>query len=46
MPYLYTLFHEAAQTGIPVMRPLLLEFRRISTYIICAISSCWAAICS
>ncbi|MFD3270831.1 TIM-barrel domain-containing protein [Paenibacillus dendritiformis] len=26
MPYLYTLFHEAAQTGIPVMRPLLLEY--------------------
>lgn len=26
MPYLYSLFHEAHQTGVPVMRPLWLEF--------------------
>ena len=26
MPYLYTLFHEAAQTGVPVVRPLWMEF--------------------
>jgi len=26
MPYLYTAFWEAAETGIPVMRPLLLEY--------------------
>ncbi len=26
LPYLYTLFHEASQSGIPVVRPLLLEF--------------------
>ncbi|QSO50400.1 DUF5110 domain-containing protein [Alicyclobacillus curvatus] len=27
MPHLYTLFHEASQTGIPVLRPLLLEYQ-------------------
>jgi len=26
MPYLYTQFYEASQTGVPVMRPLLLEY--------------------
>ncbi|USB34301.1 TIM-barrel domain-containing protein [Paenibacillus sp. YPG26] len=26
LPYLYSLFHEAAQTGLPVMRPLVLEY--------------------
>lgn len=26
LPYLYTLFREAAQTGLPIMRPLLLEY--------------------
>ncbi|MCU6709285.1 glycoside hydrolase family 31 protein [Paenibacillus sp. J5C_2022] len=26
MPHLYNLFHEAAATGLPVMRPLLLEY--------------------
>jgi alpha 1,3-glucosidase len=26
MPYLYTTFHEASQTGVPVMRPLWMEF--------------------
>lgn len=26
MPYLYSLFREAAETGLPVMRPLLLEY--------------------
>jgi alpha 1,3-glucosidase len=25
-PYLYTLFHEASQTGVPVVRPLWMEF--------------------
>lgn len=26
LPHLYTLFHEANQTGVPIMRPLVLEF--------------------
>ncbi|MBB3107999.1 alpha-glucosidase [Paenibacillus phyllosphaerae] len=26
LPYLYTLFHEAHETGLPVMRPLILEY--------------------
>lgn len=26
LPYLYTLFHEANTTGLPVMRPLILEY--------------------
>jgi alpha-glucosidase len=26
MPYIYTLFEEASRTGLPVMRPLFLEF--------------------
>ncbi|MGP4107743.1 TIM-barrel domain-containing protein [Virgibacillus sp. L01] len=26
MPYLYTLFYEAEQTGVPVVRPLVMEF--------------------
>lgn len=26
LPYLYTLFWEAAQTGLPIMRPLVLEY--------------------
>ncbi|WP_433945930.1 TIM-barrel domain-containing protein [Paenibacillus sp. SN-8-1] len=26
LPYMYTLFHEAAETGLPVMRPLVLEY--------------------
>ncbi|KKI92695.1 alpha-glucosidase [Bacillus sp. SA1-12] len=26
MPHIYTLFHEASQTGVPVMRPLLMEY--------------------
>jgi alpha-glucosidase len=26
MPYLYDAFHESAQTGLPVMRPLLLDY--------------------
>ncbi|MFD1019670.1 glycoside hydrolase family 31 protein [Thalassobacillus hwangdonensis] len=26
MPYLYTLFHEAEQTGLPVVRPLVMEY--------------------
>ncbi len=26
MPYLYTLFHEASATGVPVMRPMWMEF--------------------
>ncbi|MFD2672694.1 glycoside hydrolase family 31 protein [Marinicrinis sediminis] len=28
LPYMYTLFQEASQTGLPVMRPLLLEFEQ------------------
>lgn len=27
LPYLYSLFHEAAQTGAPVLRPLVFEFQ-------------------
>lgn len=26
LPYLYTLFHQASRTGVPVMRPLWMEF--------------------
>jgi alpha-glucosidase len=26
MPYLYTLFHESEQTGLPVVRPLVMEY--------------------
>ncbi|MBS4174888.1 glycoside hydrolase family 31 protein [Bacillus sp. FJAT-49736] len=26
LPHLYTLFHEASMTGLPVMRPLLMEY--------------------
>jgi alpha-glucosidase len=26
LPYIYTLFREAAQTGVPVMRPMVLEY--------------------
>jgi alpha-glucosidase len=26
MPYLYSLFHEASKTGLPILRPLILEF--------------------
>lgn len=26
MPHLYNLFHEAAQTGLPVLRPLVMEY--------------------
>ncbi|WP_416828413.1 TIM-barrel domain-containing protein [Ectobacillus polymachus] len=26
MPYLYTIFHEAEQTGLPVVRPLVMEY--------------------
>ncbi|MDO7906670.1 glycoside hydrolase family 31 protein [Paenibacillus sp. JX-17] len=26
MPHLYNLFHEAAETGLPIMRPLILEY--------------------
>ncbi len=26
LPYLYTLFHEASQTGLPVMRPLFMTY--------------------
>ncbi|WP_128893834.1 glycoside hydrolase family 31 protein [Longirhabdus pacifica] len=26
MPYIYTLFYEATQTGLPIMRPLILEY--------------------
>ena len=26
LPYLYTLFHEASETGLPIMRPLVLEY--------------------
>jgi alpha-glucosidase len=31
MPYLYTLAEEAARTGVPIMRPLLLEFPEFGT---------------
>ena len=31
MPYLYTLFREAADTGVPVLRPLALEFPQDDT---------------
>ncbi len=30
LPYLYSLFHEAARTGAPVMRPLVYEFQHDS----------------
>lgn len=26
MPYIYTLFHEAEQTGLPIVRPLVMEY--------------------
>lgn len=26
MPYLYTTFHDASQTGVPIMRPMFLDF--------------------
>lgn len=28
LPHLYNLFHEAAQTGMPIIRPLILEYPR------------------
>jgi alpha-glucosidase (family GH31 glycosyl hydrolase) len=31
MPYLYTTFHDASQTGVPIMRPMFLDFPQDET---------------
>ena len=32
LPYLYTLFEESARTGVPIMRPLWMEFPQMRTW--------------
>jgi alpha-glucosidase len=43
MPYLYTLAEEAARTGVPMMRPVWLEFpEAVGPWATTTAGSCWA----
>lgn len=45
MPYLYATSAQAAKTGTPVMRAMMLEFQRIRAAIIWIANTCWEIRC-